>query len=121
LSTNGTYKTKLYSNALLKNNLTPILIEEDIQKKYVHSAIYDSDYGIKSKSNPFHPQAKKNLEFAIDTLKQKGAKAIILGCTEIPLVIKSKSIKGMTIINPTNVLARSLIKSVYPQKLKPFK
>ncbi len=119
LSTNGTYKTKLYSKALLKKNLTPILVEEYIQKKYVHSAIYDSEYGIKS--NPFHPLAKKNLEFAIDTLKQKGARAIILGCTEIPLVIKSKSIKGMTIINPTNVLARCLIKSVYPQKLKPFK
>lgn len=121
LSTNGTYKTKLYSDALLKNNLNPILVEEDIQKKYVHSAVYDSEYGIKSKSNPFHPQAKKNLNFAIDILKQKGAQAVILGCTEIPLVIKSNKINGLTTINPTNVLARCLIKSVYPQKLKPLK
>lgn len=119
LSTTGTYRYKIYVNALEKNGFKAIEPKLEIQEKLVHPAIYHSDYGIKSKSNPFHPQAKKNLNHAISYLKEQGAEAIILGCTEIPLVIKTKKVKGMMVINPTNVLARKLIQSINPKKLKP--
>lgn len=121
LSTTGTYKYKIYASALEKNGFISVDPTLEIQENLVHPAIYHQDYGIKSKSNPFHPHAKKNLDHAINYLKDKGAEAIILGCTEIPLVIKTKTVKGMKVINPTNVLARKLIERINPKKLKPYK
>lgn len=120
LSTTGTYKNQLYRKALSEKSYLSIEPTMKIQEEIVHQAIYHPEYGIKSKSNPFHPQAKINLELAIDYLRAEGAEAIILGCTEMPLVIKTKNIYGLTLINPTEVLARKLIQHIDPKKLKPL-
>lgn len=119
LSTTGTYKHKIYSNVLKSNGFTVIQPTLQMQEEFVHPAIYHSDYGIKSNSNPFHPKAKKNLDHAMAYLKEKGAEAVILGCTEIPLVVTTEQVHGMMVINPTNVLARKLIQHIDPAKLKP--
>lgn len=119
LSTTGTYRQKIYSNALKDNGFEAVVPTLDLQENCVHPAIYHPEYGIKSKSNPFHPDAKKNLAIAINYLKENGAEAVILGCTEIPLVITTKEVNGMIAINPTNVLARKLIHKINPEKLKP--
>lgn len=121
LSTTGTYKYGIYSKELENNGFIAIEPSLEIQEKFVHPAIYDPNYGIKMNTNPFHQTAKENLDFAISYLKDKGAEAVILGCTEIPLVITTENIKGLTVINPTNVLARRLIQYLNPEKLKPFK
>lgn len=119
LSTTGTYKHKIYSNALTNNGFIAVEPTLEMQEELVHPAIYHPEYGIKSKSDPFHPQATKNLEIALDFLKGNGAEAVILGCTEIPLVITTKEVSGMIAINPTNILARRLIYHINPTKLKP--
>lgn len=121
LSTTGSFRYKIYSNALEKNGFTSIDPSSSMQEKLVHPAIYDPVYGIKANSSPFDPKAKNNLDCTIDYLKDKGAEAIILGCTEIPLVIKTEKVKDMMVINPTNVLARKLIEKINPKKLKPYK
>lgn len=121
LSTTGTYRYKLYSNALTENGFVPLQPSLEMQEELVHPAIYHPEYGIKSQFNPHHPQARINLDLAIDYLRDQGAEAVILGCTEIPLVIDSKEVKGLTMINPTNVLARKLIQHIAPNKLKPLK
>lgn len=118
LSTTGTYKYGIYSKALERNGFIAVEPSLDIQEKYVHPAIYDPDYGIKANSNPFHQKAKENLDVAVNYLKDKGAEAVILGCTEIPLVITTEKIKDLVVINPTNILARRLIHFVKPVKLK---
>lgn len=120
LSTTGTYKHGIYSKALENNGFVAVEPNLEIQEKYVHPAIYNPDYGIKMNSNPFHPKAKENLDVAIRYLKDQGAEAVILGCTEIPLVIKTEEINGLVVINPTNVLARRLIHFINPVKLKPY-
>lgn len=119
LSTTGTYKQKLYSDALKANALSAIEPTLEMQENVVHPAIYHPDYGIKAHSDPFHPKAKENLDQAINYLKENGAEAVILGCTEIPLVITTEKVKGMVVINPTQVLARTLIQRINPKKLKP--
>lgn len=121
LSTTGTYKYKIYASALKNNGFIAIEPTLDIQERLVHPAIYHPDYGIKSTSNPFHPKAKENLDYAISYLRDEGAEAVILGCTEIPLVITTEKVQGMMAINPTNVLARKLIERINPKKLKPYK
>ena len=56
----------------------------------------------------------------IDLLKQSGAELVIKGCTEIALAIPEQIVHGIPTIDPSIVLARSLIKHVNPQKLKPL-
>lgn len=120
LSTTGTYKYKIYSNALKANGFMAVLPTLEMQEEIVHPAIYHPEYGIKSHSNPFHPKAKQSLDVAINYLKDNGAEAVILGCTEIPLVITTPEVNGMIAINPTNILARRLIYHINPAKLKPL-
>lgn len=48
----------------------------------------------------------------MDSLLEEGCEAIILGCTEIPLAIEEKYYKGIPILNPSWILARSLIQEV---------
>jgi len=43
-------------------------------------------------------------------LSRKGAQAVILGCTEIPLAIQYEKIENSLIIDATTVLASALIR-----------
>lgn len=51
-------------------------------------------------------------------LCQKGAQAIILGCTEIPIALPEKEFDKVPLIDPMLALARALIKKANSQKLK---
>ena len=118
LSTTGTYKSGVYSKILKSKGYEVIVPTLEIQEKFIHPAIYDLAYGIKSFSNPIKQQAIDNLYKGISYFKAKGTEAVILGCTEIPLAIPEKEVDGLVTIDPTNVLARALIKNYYPNKLK---
>ena len=61
LSTTGTYKSGVYSKILKSKGDDVILPTLEIQEKFIHPAIYDSAYGIKSFSNPIKQQAINNL------------------------------------------------------------
>lgn len=120
LSTTGTYKTGLYTNALQSKGFEAITPSLAMQEELIHPAIYHPSYGIKSESNPIAPQARENLIKGISFLKERGAQAIILGCTEIPLAITEKKLDNILLIDPTTVLARALIRFSNPEKLKPI-
>jgi len=121
LSTTGTYKSRVYVNALEDQGFQVLVPEEEMQETLIHPAIYDPVYGIKSVSDPINPRAKVNLQIGFDFLESRGAQGVILGCTEIPLAFPDLSIGGMTAIDPTLVLARALLKYSNPHKLKPLK
>ena len=118
LSSTGTYKSGIYSRKLRLKKYEVILPTLEMQEEFIHPAIYDSTYGIKSFSNPVHSQAIENLQKGISFLKAEGAQLVILGCTEIPLAIPQKEVEGMKIVDPTNILARSLIRNYCPAKLR---
>lgn len=120
LSTTGTYISGVYSKALAANGFEIIVPSMEIQEELIHPAIYHPTYGIKTKFNPILPQARKNLLKSISFLKNQGAQAIILGCTEIPLVLTEARVNGLVSIDPSNVLARALIRAMNPDKLKPL-
>lgn len=119
LCTTGTYITKTYSNILDQEGINVILPNEVMQDT-IYNAIYDRGYGIKARSNPVTEFAIKQLLEAINYLQGKGAEAIVLGCTEIPIAITDKRIGQTIIIDPTIILARALIKMVNPEKLRPY-
>ncbi len=117
LSTTGTYKTKIYNSILEPKGINVILPGEALQNS-INMAIYDPVYGIKAQSSPVTEVAKSKLTEAIKYLQNKGAEAIILGCSEIPLAITDNKIGETLMIDPTLVLARALIRLVNPDKLK---
>ncbi len=119
LGTKGTYKTKLYENYFKKRGKFKLINPKKEYQKNVHEAIYNLNYGVKAFSNPVTKKAKKAFESEIDRLKEKGIKAVILGCTEIPLAFENqKKYNGISLIDPTDILARALIRKADKRHLK---
>lgn len=119
LGTLGTYKTKLYEDFFNQQEDFELINPDESGKENTHNAIYDLNYGVKAFSNPVTKKAKNIFEDEITRLKQKGAKAVILGCTEIPLAfINESQYNGVPLIDPTNILARALIREVDKKRLK---
>ena len=83
---------------------------KEIQELFVHPSIYSKQYGIKSFSNPVNKKAKNNVITAATYLSRKGAEAIVLGCTELPLAINQKKVEQSLIIDATEILAKALIR-----------
>ena len=110
LSTTGTLVSKVYPTILQQYDLRVIEPSEELQNKVIHPAIFNKQYGLKACSNPINQIAKTNLITAATYLSEKGADAIILGCTEIPLAIHEEKIKNSIIIDATEILAKALIR-----------
>lgn len=119
LCTTGTYESGVYPEILEREGLKVVQPDESLQES-IHAAIYDPEYGIKARSNPVTEKARDKLLAGIASLQGEGAGAVILGCTEITIAIGEKRIGDTPIIDPTLVLARALIKSVAPDKLRPY-
>ena len=117
LSTTGAYKVKLYPALLEKYEIEAIILNAEMQET-VHDAIYNTTYGIKAKQNPVSEVAQMKLIHAVGYLQKKVAQAIILGCTEIPLALTENFLYGVALIDPTIILARALIRTIDPNKLK---
>lgn len=117
LSTTGTYRTRIYPDLLTPAGFEVVVPDEVVQETAVHPAIYHPEYGIKAQGKGTS-QAREALLQGIATLRQQGAEAIILGCTEIPLAITEKYIDTLAIVDPTMILARALIREAAPMKLQ---
>ena len=110
LATSGTISSKVYNEEIDKNDLFTILLSDEDQKKLIDDAIYDKKIGIKATSNPVHDNAKMKISLAIKKLIIKKCDVIILGCTELPLAIKSRSYNSIPLLDSTEILASSLLK-----------
>lgn len=119
LATTGTVQVGVYSAVLQPLGFTAVIPLPAMQTEKIHPAIYDPNYGIKA-CGFVTPQARDDLLLGIETLKQAGAEAIILGCTELPLAIPETAVSGLPTIDPTLILARALIREANPAKLKPL-
>jgi len=119
LSTIGTTFARVYPLTLEPLGYEVIDPDDSLLKRAVHPAIYDTQYGIKACGYATE-KARQDILLAVDHLGERGAQAIILGCTELPLALSGKEIDGLPLIDSTMVLARALIRAVDPQKLLPW-
>lgn len=115
LSTAGTYKSGVYKTALEERGYEAV--QPDDQQQI---AVQKMIYSIKANSNPPLDSDRQAALFLAGSLFDLGSEAIIMGCTEIPLVISEKTIPGSIIIDPAMILARALIREVSPDRLKPL-
>jgi aspartate racemase len=116
LSTTGTRLTGLYAQ-LLEGRGKTILQVPDSDQGALQEAIYHPQWGIKAVS-PALPQARQRVLLMAHSLVDRGAQAIILGCTELPLALSESQFMDIPIVDPVVALARSLIRRAAPDKLK---
>ncbi len=120
LSTFGLHTAGLYRSRIAAAGLTPVMPAEDVAENVVHRAIFDPVFGIKAHSNPVPGKARDLVLKAVRHLKERGAEAVILGCTELPLAVGEARYEGIPLIDSTRALARGLIRETYPEKLRPL-
>jgi len=115
LGTHGTLSSGLYHQALERRGLS-VLAPKDTNR--LSKAIYDPETGIKAHSSPVTTAARSQVQEAVSELAKKGAEAVILGCTELPLAVPETCLGGVPLIDPARMLARALIRAVDPARLR---
>jgi aspartate racemase len=119
LATQGTYQTGLYEDALDDAGLEAILPDPVVRKENIHAALYAPSIGLKACSGTVTDQAISKVRAAVHHLKDLGAETVILGCTELPLVVKDRQIDGIPILDPARIVVEKLIRQTFPEKLLP--
>ncbi len=98
LASIGVYKTKIYHQHFKKFNIEVISPGEK-DKEEVMKVIYAI------KAGDLSEEIKRNILKIAQKLIDKGAEAIIAGCTEIPLILKEGDVSA-PLIDPTQILAK---------------
>lgn len=115
LGTIGAYQSGLYEQALENAGLEAVLPEPVVREEMIQAAVYAHGFGIKSCAGKISGEARRRVHSAIKHLNKLGAEAVILGCTELPLAIEGDCIDGLPVLDPAQVVAAKLVKSVRPE------
>jgi aspartate racemase len=102
LGTKWTMNGPVYESALSKNGVEVLVPDMETQSK-VNDAIFDElCQGVVTEATT------ELFVGAIDALKRAGAKCVVLGCTEIPLVIGGHN-SPLPVLDSTRLLARRAV------------
>ena len=104
LGTKLTIKQKLFDNALGKYGIKIIYPNEKQQEK-ITKIIINILSGKKLKSDTLQ------LNLIIKYLQNKGAESIILGCTELPLILSQENI-DIELFNTTKIIAKEVVEKL---------
>jgi aspartate racemase len=102
LGTKTTMEKDFYRNKLKQYHIES-LIPGDIERDYINKTIF-SEFS----KEIFTEEAKRKYTEIIDGLVRQGAEGIILGCTEIPLLLDEKDFK-FPLFNTTEIHADAAI------------
>ncbi|CAB3681902.1 cysteate racemase [Paraburkholderia rhynchosiae] len=110
LATSGTIQSGVYERALASQGLQQVVPGPALQAR-VMDAIYGEE-GVKAGFATGHCQS--DIAAAIDGLISKGVEVVILGCTELPLLLPQAHFIGSSgvsvrLVDPTEVLARQCV------------
>ena len=108
LATNGSVRCGVFSELLDECVFDVIFPDERTQSECVHQAIYHPAWGIKS-VNMDLTRVREALFKAMDRFIEQGVSAIVLGCTELPLVVGVRSYKNVAIVDPALELAKKIV------------
>ncbi|MEZ5197689.1 MAG: amino acid racemase [Bacteroidales bacterium] len=87
LGTKFTMEKEFYKDYIVKNFGIEVIIPPLKEREQVHKIIYQELVHGK-----FNDNSRKIYKEIIGNLEQRGAEGVILGCTEIPLLIKSSDV-----------------------------
>jgi aspartate racemase len=119
LATLGTYKSGVYHEYFREEDGFTLIEPEEQGRIKIHNAIYDEDSGIKAHPRPVKARIKNVVLYEAYRLVERGAEAVILGCTELPLAIRQDDM-SVPLFDPALLTARALIQIAAPEKLVPL-
>ncbi len=102
LGTKFTMEKPLYHNALAKKGIT-VLVPNAADRAYVNQVIYDELV-----AGDIRAESRAGYVEIINKLAQQGAEGVILGCTEIPLLV-SESDVGLPLFDTTLIHAEAAL------------
>jgi aspartate racemase len=102
LGTKFTMEENFYKGRLEKKHGLQVLVPQEKEREIVHNEINKFILGKTS------PEAKQQFISIINNLVKNGAEAVILGCTEIPLLVQQKDVKVM-LFDTTRIHAESAV------------
>jgi aspartate racemase len=105
LASEDAYRKEVYLKKLRDLGINVVLPTE-VEKKKITRVILHVMSGKQDSSD------KKILLTIIKRMKEKGAKGVIIGCTELPLVIKSKECP-IKAFDTVDILAEATLKEAY--------
>jgi aspartate racemase len=105
LATTATVRARLYQRYFRASGIE-IVAPSDQDQELVSMAIFDPLYGIKSTQTTISDQAAKTVAGVAGRMRQQaGITHLLLGCTELSLLVSAKSWAGFEIIDPIEILA----------------
>ena len=101
LATDGCLESRIYQNALAGKNVGAVIPDEGnlVELMRLIDLIKQGDRS---------DEISQRMRRIADTLIDKGAQAIVAGCTEIPLVLR-ESMLDVPLISSTDVLAQATV------------
>jgi aspartate racemase len=103
LGTKYTMQLDFYKNKLVDYGISTIIPDNEVDVEYLNDAIYqEMGKGI------FRPETKSAFLKIIDKLIARGAEGIVLGCTEIPILIKQEDCR-VPVFDTTGIHVRAAI------------
>ncbi|SDE23275.1 aspartate racemase [Paenibacillus sp. UNCCL117] len=105
LATDGTLRTKLYQKLLSREGVSVLIPDEGLQAEVME--------GIRAVKRGDLETGERIFRKAAEALVSDGAQAVIAGCTEVPIVLRST--ESIRVVNPTDILARAIVERAYAQ------
>jgi aspartate racemase len=116
LATIGTHESRVYNEYFKAEEGFQLMEPDNSGREKTHEAIYSEKFGIKAHSQNIKPQAQALINAEIERLISQGTKAVILGCTELPLAVRNQNFP-VPVIDPALLTARRMIQLTAPEKL----
>jgi len=102
LGTRFTMEMDFYTKKLKEAGIDSIVPDKP-ERLFIHNAIMNELL-----KEEFKEETKEKFLNIINDLEQRGARGIVLGCTEIPLLIKQKD-SGLPVINTLEIHAKAIV------------
>lgn len=121
LGTAATIHFRLYTDRLVRSGYRPLTLD-DQRTRALHDIAIFGEHGIKNTHGVVHVAARDLIASAATDLAGSGADALVFGCTELPAVLRPGvdiTFPDVSLIDPTRLLARALIRECNPDKLRP--
>jgi aspartate racemase len=118
MTTNGTYKSGVYKKLLFELGYEPVVPDFEFQNNTIHKMIYDPEFGVKSNPTTITDEVKLLFDKTLHFFKEQRTDAIILGCTELSLIVREYKIKDMIVLDSIEILANALIREATTQAVE---
>ena len=102
LGTKFTMEKAFYQDALTRKDIT-VLVPDEKDREYVNTVIYDELV-----AGQIRDESRAGYIAIINKLAERGAEVVILGCTEIPLLVNEEDV-GMPLFDTTVIHAEAAL------------